>query len=661
MPESAPQVAAPFGKYLLLKRLAVGGMAELFLAKDTFTRELVVIKRILPYLSRELEFVQMFLDEAKIAAQLHHPNIITVHELGKLDEQIFIAMEYVEGVDLRKILQEELKLEGAVPYAIAAYITAQVSAGLHYAHNKIGRDGKPMGIIHRDVSPQNVMVGFDGRVKLVDFGIAKAGALVERSKPGVIKGKFLYLSPEQLSQERIDHRADIFALGTMMYEVTTGKSPFYKPTTEAVIYAIRAEEPPPPELVRSDYPPALSKIVMKCLQKDRTRRYQQAGDVQRDLEAFIRSHAPTGVHDVVKYVARLFGGEEERTVLLIPAPAAEPVATLEDDKPPTQPTRPIRPLDAPSEPLPAYDEEYDPQTQMARPEEIARAFGDDPLATRPARRLSGFKYQAAGASLDESTTTVPTGEGQRPTGEHSVSTSEPSPAANGRDRLTGPDGPVFDDGAGHVPALSDEPKTRPARPSNRLKNAFEDRDDRSTLDLRGQQILPQSPVADTVSIAQREPPPKALLFALAGGAVLLLAAVLFVWWLMRDPPEVPPPTPISVLPSPGSVPPIADAPLAADAGDESAPDAGQAEPAPPLEPTARVVVVFRAPKGTRIVDAKDRIPYDVGRKLALLPGSYVVTYRCPAKRGKRPIQSNYKFTVASRNGATQEVTLPCRR
>lgn len=661
MPESAPQVAAPFGKYLLLKRLAVGGMAELFLAKDTFTRELVVIKRILPYLSRELEFVQMFLDEAKIAAQLHHPNIISVHELGKLDEQIFIAMEYVEGVDLRKILQEELKREGAVPYAIAAYITAQVSAGLHYAHNKIGRDGKPMGIIHRDISPQNVMVGFDGRVKLVDFGIAKAGALVERSKPGVIKGKFLYLSPEQLSQDRIDHRADIFALGTMIYEVTTGKSPFYKPTTEAVIYAIRAEEPPPPELVRPDYPPALSKIVTKCLQKDRTRRYQQAGEVQRDLEDFIRSHAPTGVQDIVKYVARLFGGEDERTALFIPPSAAEPLATLEDDKPPTQPTKPIRPLDGPKEPLPAYDEEHDPQTQMARPEEIARAFGD-PLSTRPpARRPSGYKYQAAGASLDESTTTVPTGEGQRPTGEYSVSTSEPSTGANGRDRLAAPLGPVFDDGAGHAATLSDEPKTLPARPSNRLKNAFEDRDDRSTLDLRGQKELPPAPVADTVSVAQRERPPRALLFALGSGAVLLLAAVLFVWWLMRDSPAPPPPTPISVLPSPNSVPPIADVPAPADAGDESAPDAGQAEPPPSQKPTARAVVVFRAPRGTRIFDAKDRTPYGIGKKHTFLPGSHVVLYQCPAKRGKRPIQSNHKFTVAAQDGAPQEVSLPCRK
>ncbi|HVE83530.1 MAG TPA: serine/threonine-protein kinase [Myxococcales bacterium] len=334
MSESALQNAAPFGKYTLLKRLAVGGMAELFLAQDTERGEQVVIKRILPYLSHEGEFVQMFLDEARIAAQLHHPSIIQIHELGKLNESLFMAMEYVNGVDLRKILQEEVKLGLTVPYGIVAYVTAQVCSGLHYAHNSPGVDGKPLGVIHRDVSPQNVMVSFDGRVKLVDFGIAKASALVERSKPGVIKGKFLYLSPEQLSQEKLDHRADLFAIGTMMYELATGKSPFYKSTTEAVIYAIRAEDPPPPELVRNDFPPELSRIVMKCLVKDRARRYQQGSEIQRDLEAFVRSAFPTDTQDLSSYITQLFASDgssgEKRAV----PPPAPPVPTPHTTPPP---------------------------------------------------------------------------------------------------------------------------------------------------------------------------------------------------------------------------------------------------------------------------------------------------------------------------------------
>ncbi|MFP2901468.1 serine/threonine-protein kinase, partial [Corallococcus sp. 4LFB] len=273
---SSPQTATPFGKYLLIKRLALGGMAELFLAHKPPDPTLVVIKRILPYLSEEPEFVQMFLDEARIAAQLHHPNIVQVHELGKEGDNIFICMEYVEGVDLRRVLVEEHKFGASMPYGVAAKICAAIAAGLDHAHFSRGVDGRPLELIHRDVSPQNVMISYDGRVKLVDFGIAKAGAFMERSKPGVIKGKFLYLSPEQIMQERLDHRADIYALGVMLYEITTGKQPFHRPTTEGILYAIRSEEAAPPHLVRPDYPEALSRIVMRCLVKDRTQRYQRA-------------------------------------------------------------------------------------------------------------------------------------------------------------------------------------------------------------------------------------------------------------------------------------------------------------------------------------------------------------------------------------------------
>ena len=326
---TGPQNAVPFGKYLLLKRLAVGGMAELYLAKDPANDQLVVIKRILPYLAQETEFVRMFLDEARIAAQLHHPHIIQMHELGHLEGSIFIAMEFVEGVDLRKILQQEQKRQSVVPPDIAAWLTARLCEGLHYAHNKGGGDGRPLGIIHRDVSPQNLMVGYRGEVKLVDFGIAKATSFMERSKPGVIKGKFLYLSPEQLSQDRIDHRADIFAVGTMLYEVTTGKSPFYKPTTEAVIYAIRAEEPPPPHLTTNGYPAELSRIIMRCLLKDRGRRYQQAGEVHADLEAWMRKESPTTMGTVVDYVDKLFGDQEERTSIFIPPNARGERTTVE--------------------------------------------------------------------------------------------------------------------------------------------------------------------------------------------------------------------------------------------------------------------------------------------------------------------------------------------
>lgn len=218
-----------------------------------------------------------------------------------------------------------------------------------------------MEIVHRDISPQNVMVGFDGRVKLVDFGIARANSYMERSQPGVIKGKFLYLSPEQLASNGIDHRADLFALGAMLYEVTTGKSPFYKPTTEAVILAIRGEDPPPPHLIVRDYPLELSRIVMKCLIKDRTRRYQQANEISRDLDAFVRMQAPTHPQRVAGYVAALF--DSERTQVEAPPPMRPLEPTLVPGR------RPTAEQPAPGAQF-AGDEDELP-TQMARPREPA--------------------------------------------------------------------------------------------------------------------------------------------------------------------------------------------------------------------------------------------------------------------------------------------------
>ena len=212
----------PFGNYLLLKKLATGGLAEIFLARDTVNARFAVIKRILPFLLEEPEFVGMFLDEARIVSMLNHPNIVGLYELGQLKEGLFLAMEWVDGVDLRRLMQKEEQRHNTIPVGMAAFAMARLCEGLHYAHNRTGPDGKPLGLIHRDVSPQNVMVSFNGEVKLVDFGIAKASSWASRSRPGVIKGKFLYLSPEQLAQEKLDHRSDIFSLGSLMYELVTG-------------------------------------------------------------------------------------------------------------------------------------------------------------------------------------------------------------------------------------------------------------------------------------------------------------------------------------------------------------------------------------------------------------------------------------------------------
>ncbi|WP_386963577.1 serine/threonine-protein kinase [Archangium violaceum] len=402
-------------------------MAELFLAQEPPSPELLVIKRILPYLSEEPEFVQMFLDEARIAAQLHHPNIVQLFGLGKIGESIFIAMEYLEGVDLRRILAEEAKFTASVPYAVATRICAQVASGLEYAHNSKGVDGRPLGLIHRDVSPQNVMVTYNGAVKLVDFGIAKAEAIAERSKPGVIKGKFLYLSPEQVMQERLDHRSDIFALGVMLYEITTGRSPYARPTTEGILYAIRFENPSPPHLIRDDYPEELSRIVMKCLVKDRSQRYQRAAQVQADLEELLESGLLRQSDDVAAYIARLLGEEEERTMLHVPIPkpggrkdsAVQHAAGLA--------ARPTRRPSAQNVPSAVDPNEAELATEMARPRDMlaAVALGDEEddeptaLGTVPGRAsaLPGAPPRAATgeSTLQDRPARTPAAAARRPT------------------------------------------------------------------------------------------------------------------------------------------------------------------------------------------------------------------------------------------------------
>ena len=207
MPDLMTEALQPppkmLGQYAILRRLAVGGMAELFLAKDIEGDRRVVIKRIRPYLCEDERIAGMFLDEARIAAQLHHPNVIQILELGRIENALFIAMEYVDGVDLWQLFGEEQKAGRMLPYTITAYVVAQVCAGLDHAHNRKNREGLPLNIVHRDVNPKNVMVGFDGSVKLVDFGIAKARTMIEQTRPGTVKGKYQYFSPEQATEGQI--------------------------------------------------------------------------------------------------------------------------------------------------------------------------------------------------------------------------------------------------------------------------------------------------------------------------------------------------------------------------------------------------------------------------------------------------------------------------
>jgi serine/threonine protein kinase len=261
-------------------------MAELYLARASGLHgfeKLCVLKLVLPHLVEDRRFVEMFLQEARTAATLDHPNIAHVTDIGELEGEPFFVMQYVRGRDLRKVAKA---LGGApLPLDVALTVASQVAAGLHYVHDRQGPEGKPLGLVHRDVSPANVMIGFDGDVKLVDFGIAKSTEQCDATRTGVIKGKVSYMAPEQCRGEAIDRRTDVFALGILLCEMTTGRRLFRGETDFAIMSNIVDGEFIPPRQLRPEYPEALEAIVLRALQRVPADRYLTAAAMQADLEA----------------------------------------------------------------------------------------------------------------------------------------------------------------------------------------------------------------------------------------------------------------------------------------------------------------------------------------------------------------------------------------
>ncbi|MGZ3475821.1 MAG: serine/threonine protein kinase, partial [Polyangiales bacterium] len=282
-----------FGKYTLLRRMGTGGMAEIFLALQRSVagfEKLIVIKRILPSMTGDRSFIDMLLHEARVAATLSHPNIVQTIDVGSVDGSYFIALEHIHGEDLRSVVRQ-MKKKGVTEFPLehAISIILGMCAGLAYAHEKRDLDGTPLNIVHRDISPQNVMVGFAGDVKIVDFGVAKSGTQnAEQTKSGQLKGKVPYMSPEQARGEEIDWRSDIFAIGVMLFELTTGKRLFKGATEFETLKLIIERDYPRPSFVAGGYPLGLETIVMRALEKDPAKRYQSAREMQADIEAFVR-------------------------------------------------------------------------------------------------------------------------------------------------------------------------------------------------------------------------------------------------------------------------------------------------------------------------------------------------------------------------------------
>ncbi len=285
-----------FGKYLLLEKVAAGGMAEIYLARSRAANGLnkfFAIKRILPQYSTNEDFVAMFKEEAKVAINLNHSNVVSIYDFGIEASQFFLVMDYVEGRNLRQIINELKKTNKSFSIDQALFLIKETAAGLDHAHRCTdSTSGRPLNITHRDMSPQNIMVSFEGEVKVIDFGIAKAETDAEGTKAGTLKGKFSYMSPEQAEGQPIDPRTDVFALGIVLWELLANDRLFTGSNEAAILRKVRDCQVPPIRKINPTVPQELERIVMKSLAKDRNVRYQTAANFHRDLNRFLNTQYP---------------------------------------------------------------------------------------------------------------------------------------------------------------------------------------------------------------------------------------------------------------------------------------------------------------------------------------------------------------------------------
>jgi serine/threonine protein kinase len=301
----------PFGKYLLLERIRWGGMAEIWRACPREGADgIVAIKRLLPRLAADPELLAMFINEARIAVQLAHPNIAQVFDLGRVGDDFYIAMEYVAGTDLRLVFQRSAGGGAIMPIPLAAFVVAQLCDALDYAHRKTDAAGVPLQLVHRDVSPDNCLVTFDGGVKLIDFGVAKITTPAPQTQAGVLKGKFSYMSPEQILGQPLDRRADVFGLAVVLYEMVVGRRLFTAGTELATLQAICYSDVTPPTGINPHVPLTLEGIVLKGLSRDRDQRFQWASEMGAALRAFLSTlSVQPNAAQLKKYMSVTFADE----------------------------------------------------------------------------------------------------------------------------------------------------------------------------------------------------------------------------------------------------------------------------------------------------------------------------------------------------------------
>jgi len=353
-PAAPPRVAAPaaparrvtpapgqFGRYQLLEKIGSGGMAEVFKARmrgEEGFEKIVAIKRIVPHMAANDAFITMFIDEAKLAAQLNHNNITHIFDLGKVDAWHYIAMEFVEGKDLRTLLKLGKERAYPLPPELALFVAAKIANALDYAHRRPAADGTELNLVHRDVSPQNILISYEGDIKLCDFGIAKAASKVSTTISGALKGKLQYMSPEQAWGKRVDRRSDVFSLGAVLHEMLTGAPLFEGDTDMSILERVREGEIEAPSARGVEVSKRVDQIVLKALAKNPQDRYQNASEMEKDLHAVLYAFQPSpGPADVAIYLHRLLESPESSPTGdeidaafdaardSVPAPAAAPV------------------------------------------------------------------------------------------------------------------------------------------------------------------------------------------------------------------------------------------------------------------------------------------------------------------------------------------------
>ena len=310
-------MASVHQRYRIIEKIDAGGMAEIYkgeaVSLEGFSRT-VAIKRILPSMCSDKKFVAMFLDEAKLSMQLQHANIVQIFDIGKADDTYFVVMELIEGVNLRRMMQRAIDRGIQVPVPLACYLTAEIAKALAYAHERKDSDGQPLGTVHRDVSPPNVLISRQGEVKLTDFGLAKAATHSTKTDAGVIKGKFSYLSPEVVDGKPADPRADVYSAGIIAWELLCERKLFSGSNDMETVELVRKGHVPKPSEVRDDVDHELDRVLLKALAKNPKRRYQTARALEQAITQYLfKTNQAVSASDMADFLKELRGegGEDD--------------------------------------------------------------------------------------------------------------------------------------------------------------------------------------------------------------------------------------------------------------------------------------------------------------------------------------------------------------